>query len=141
MNIELSTQTKGEIAECQIICALLKKGCDVFRSCSENCRTDLVFSFDNKLYKVQVKYSRYFPDRGIIIVPTRSIKNTNSVIKTYKGQVDYFGAYCPELNKCYLIPEEDIPPSGFSINIRIDPTKNKQNNKPNKIHWAEEYEL
>jgi len=138
MEQELSTQTKGDIAELRVICALMSKGCKVFKSCSENCRYDLVFELENVFYKVQVKYVRYFQDKGVIIVPTKSVKSTTAEVRTYKGEVDYFGVYCPELDKCYLIPEENIPPSGRAIYLRIDFSKNNQVSKTN---WAKNYEL
>lgn len=138
MEHELSTQTKGDIAELRVICALMSKGCKVFKSCSENCRYDLVFELENVFYKVQVKNAKYHPDKGIINVHTRSTKSTTAEVKTYKGEIDYFGVYCPQLDKCYLIPEEDIPPGGANIFLRVDPPKNNQISKAN---WAKNYEF
>ncbi len=135
---ELSSQVKGDIAEFRIICALMTKGCKVFKSCTENCRYDLVFEFENKFYKVQVKSAKYNSDKGIIVVGTKSVKCTTGECKSYKGEVDYFGVYCPELDKCYLIPETNLPPSGLAIHLRVDPVKNSQ---IVKINWAKDYEL
>lgn len=139
MEHELSTQTKGDIAELRVICALMSKGCKVFKSCSENCRYDLVFIHEDKFYKVQVKSSKYHPEQGIIKVHTRSTKSTTAEVRTYKGEVDYFGVYCPQLDKCYLIPENDVPPSGRAIQIRIDPSK--CNHEIHNINWAKDYEI
>lgn len=133
---KLSTQIKGNIAEFQVICALMNKGCNVFKSCSEDCRCDLIFEHIDNLYKVQVKSSNYDPKKGIIKVLTHSVQK--ATIRTYKGEVDYFGVYCPQLDKCYLIPEEDVFPSGIGITIRIDPPRN---NQTSRAHWAKDYEI
>jgi hypothetical protein len=138
MKKELSTQTKGDIAELKVICALMNKSCNVFKSCLANCRYDLIFESENKFYKVQVKSAKYHPDRGTINVQTRSTNPRTNEIRTYKGQIDYFGIYCPQLDKCYLIPEEDVPNGGTNILIRINPPKN---NQTLKVNWAKDYEI
>lgn len=144
MNNDLSTQTKGTIAELRIICTLLNKGCNVFRTCSENCRYDLIFEYDNILYKVQVKSAKYDHDRGIINIRTTS--NRRNIIdnylinesRSYKGEIDYLGIYCSELDKCYLISEDCIPETISRISLRVDPTKN---NQALNLKWARDYEI
>jgi hypothetical protein len=140
----LSPQTKGYVAELKVICALINKGCKVFKSCCEDCRYDLVFEFNNILYKVQVKLARYDSKKGRIEIFARSMKTNISdsgpiyFPRSYKGEIDHFGIYCPELDKCYLIPEEELPVKGTSISLRIDPVKN---NQKLKIRYAKDYEL
>ena len=56
--------------------------------------------------------------------------------KHYRGQVEYFGVYCPELDKAYLIPVEIVGTSQGVL--RIDPSKN---NQTKLIHWCKEYEI
>lgn len=135
---ELTSQAKGDIAELRVICALITKGCNVFKSYSVNCRYDLIFELDDKFYKVQVKSAKYHEDTGNIHVHTRSANIITGEVRTYKGEVDYFGVYCPQLDKCYLIPEEDVSPSGKAIRLRVDPPKN---NQTSKAHWAKDYEI
>jgi hypothetical protein len=54
----------------------------------------------------------------------------------YRGEVDFFGVYCPETDRVNLVPVEAVGKwEGF---LRIDATKNKQSKR---IRWAAEYEL
>jgi hypothetical protein len=55
----------------------------------------------------------------------------------YWGLADYFGVYCAELEKVYLVPVRKFPDKG-EIRLRINQTKN---NQKIGIHWAMEYEL
>lgn len=56
--------------------------------------------------------------------------------QSYKGQVDYFGVYCFELDKCYLVPIDDV---GLTqCNLRVLPSKNNQSKR---IKWAKDYEI
>lgn len=55
----------------------------------------------------------------------------------YWGLAEYFGVYCAELEKVYLVPVQEFPDKG-EIHLRINPTKN---NQKKRIHWAKEYEL
>jgi hypothetical protein len=54
----------------------------------------------------------------------------------YRGQVDYFAAYCEAINKVYLVPVDD---AGLTqVRLRLMPTKNKQEKN---VRWAADYEL
>jgi hypothetical protein len=55
----------------------------------------------------------------------------------YRGQVDYFGVWCPARPEfVYLVPVEDVSQSvGF---LRLEPVRNGQ---VKGIRWASEYEV
>jgi hypothetical protein len=60
----------------------------------------------------------------------------HSARQSYTGQIEYFGVYCFDNDKCYLIPVDDIGKTGGFL--RIDETKN---NQKKNIHWAKDYEM
>lgn len=53
----------------------------------------------------------------------------------YRGEVDFFGVFCPELNKTYLVPVEAVPVG--KPQLRVDPPKVMSS----KFNWAEQYEI
>jgi hypothetical protein len=56
--------------------------------------------------------------------------------RNYRGQVDYFAVYVPQIQKYYLVPV-DVVGTKEGV-LRLEPTKNKQEKH---IRWAKEYEL
>jgi hypothetical protein len=68
-------------------------------------------------------------------VDSRSEKG-RCIRKGYAGEADLFGVYCRELQKCYLVPVEDVPTTACCL--RIDPPRNGQRNG---IRWADGYEI
>jgi len=56
--------------------------------------------------------------------------------RSYVGEVDVFIVYCPDLDRIYAIPVDDVPLSEGSL--RVEPTANGQKKG---IRWAADYEL
>lgn len=56
--------------------------------------------------------------------------------RDYRGQVDYFAVYCPETDKVYLVPVEDVGTNEGSL--RVEPTLNEQQKG---VRWAVDYEI
>jgi hypothetical protein len=84
---------------------------------------------------VQCKTARL--DRGCVIFRTHSLDRQTGVRRGYKGEVDYFGVWCPARpDATYLVPVEEVPEIyGW---LRVDPAKNGQ---AAKIKWASQYEV
>jgi hypothetical protein len=57
-------------------------------------------------------------------------------IRGYGGEVDLFIVYCPDTDRVYVIPAEDVPARGMWL--RIDPPRNNQRKR---VRWACDYEL
>ena len=55
----------------------------------------------------------------------------------YEGVIDYYGVYCPDNGKVYLIPIAVVNTSS-AFYLRIDPPKN---NQQKRIRWAKDYEV
>ena len=93
-------------------------------------RVDLVVDGANGLEKVQVKTSLL---RGGSIV-FRTCSNTANTPLDYRGDVDAFGVFSPELCLVYLVPINEVAlRRGY---LRVDPPRNGQGLG---IRWAVDY--
>jgi PD-(D/E)XK endonuclease len=53
------------------------------------------------------------------------------------SEIDAVAAYSPHLNRCFLLPVDEIA-GRRAIHLRLDPTKN---NQAERIKWAHDYEF
>ena len=83
-------------------------------------RVDLVVNGDGGLHRVQCKTASVRRDALVF----RTCSNTGSVLKDYRGEVDLFGVYSPELNAVYLLPVADTPTR--ICYLRLAPARNGQ---------------
>src|SRR5262249_33120156 len=131
----------GEVSLAQGIAALARMGKPPLLPLGDTRRYDFVVEDeDGRFLRVQCKTGRIV--RGAIGFPTSSMHAPSrtglekTTRRSYRGQVDLFGVYCPENGKVYLVPGEDVRESlGF---LRVDPPKN---NQQTHIRWATDYEL
>lgn len=126
----------GHRTEAAILAELIKQGYRVLLPFGVNQRYDLVLDCGDRLLKAQCKTGRL---RGGAIefraVSTQSNMNRTR-IRGYAGQVDLFIVHCPETEKTYVIPAEDVP--GARMYLRVEPPRNQQ---AKRVRWAKEYEL
>lgn len=132
----METHRKGDLTEAIVIAELTKRHVPVSIPFGDNERYDIVVETPTgELLRTQVK-TGWFSD-GTIRVKGHS-QHTNSTGNTYKlydsADVDYFLAYCYELETMYWIREDGF---GSSIHLRVEEPKQL---KPN-INWAEDYEF
>lgn len=130
-----SPKEVGDIAVAKVLGSLLQKGYAVLLPFGDSQRYDLVLDRGGVLSKVQCKSGRL--RNGCIRFGTSSTMWYGGFRrKNYRGQVDFFGIYCPELEKAYLIPVDSI---GLTQGVlRINPTKNKQSKN---VRFATEFEI
>lgn len=103
----------------------------------DNHRFDMAFlGVDDVLHRVQVKNGRL--RNGVVIFSTVSstLHHRGGKRTGYTGQIEFFGVYCAEVEKCYLVPVELFGESAGSL--RVD---SPQNNQVKRIIWAKDYEL
>lgn len=102
----MNTKTKGQITEATIALSLLKAGKTVLTPYGENQRYDIVIEEDGQFKTIQCKTGR---------LKGSSVKfNLYSVVRSkvtkkyekvkYGSSVDYYGVFCPQNNKVYLVP-------------------------------------
>jgi PD-(D/E)XK endonuclease len=54
--------------------------------------------------------------------------------RSYQGDVDFFGVYCPGTEEVYLVPIGDVPERAASL--RVEPPRNGQTRN---VRWAKDY--
>ena len=118
----------GERAEA----ALIQSGKTVYLPFGASQRADLIFEDDRGLHRVQVK-NGVLGDR---VVSFATCSNTKNIPKDYRGQIDYFGVYCHDLQAAFLVPVSEVPLRAGRL--RIGATRNAQQRN---IRWAEQFRL
>jgi PD-(D/E)XK nuclease superfamily protein len=98
-------------------------------------RYDLVVDDGKNFLRIQCKTGRL--RSGCVIFNAHSTHwARGQADRGYKGQADFFGVYCPELTKVYLVPVDDVPETYGSL--RVEPVRNGQKLG---VRWAAQYEL
>lgn len=112
-NETLSTDRKGEIAECAIMLRLCLHGLSPFKNIFDNDKADLVVrSFNGGLVKIQVKWA-YTPHYGKPMIAVT--KNYN---KTYDdGDIDFLVGYYLYSDIAYVFPWDLI--REYKRNIKL----------------------
>jgi len=133
----------GERSQAIILARLSEVGYAVLVPFGENHRYDLVIEdADGNFYRIQCKTGCI--SQGCIDFNTssnyyhhpRKGEKTDYRRKDYRGQIDYFAVYSPDIRKVYLVPIEHVPVT--EGRLRLEPTKNGQEKN---IRWAKDYEL
>jgi hypothetical protein len=121
----------GARAELAVASALWKAGMEVYLPFfSAHSRVDLVATSSSELLRVQCKTSRMI-DGVVYFRPCSHTRNEHS---DYRGQVDAFGVYSPQLDLVYLVPVAETPLQG--CHLRLEPTRNNQSAN---VRWAADY--
>ena len=133
-----STSLSGEVCRTQLIAALTLQGKTVLLPLGDFQRYDFVIDDAGRFLRVQCKMARL--TKGAVHFHPCSIDSRSRpgrcVRKGYAGQVDLFGVYCREVQKCYLVPVGVAPATGCYL--RIMPARNGQQRG---IRWAADYEI
>jgi hypothetical protein len=131
----------GDQATAMVLAHLLRVHRNVLIPFGENSRYDLVIEEETRFVRVQCKAGRV--RNGVIRFNTCSTtyhhpgnQGTKAYHHHYRGAADLFGVYCPETDRVYLVPVDDVPTREGML--RIEPTLN---NQAKKVRWAHEYEL
>jgi hypothetical protein len=136
--MEWSPNQMGAAAEAAVAWEATKLGIPVLRPMFIDCRYDLVFELGTGLLRVQCKSA---PRQGNIVdvraISSRRVADGYRRSTYTSDEVDAVAAYCPDLDRCYLVPIDDFPPSGC-IYLRLAPAKN---NQLKRLNSAAEYEL
>ena len=132
------TNTVGDISEAVISTRFLQLGYVVLTPYGGGQRYDLIIEdSEGQLWRVQCKTARINENNTVLTFNTsiRNVTGKNRQSRHYRGQCDYFAAYCEGLNKIYLIPVDQV---GTTVaRLRLAPPKASQND----VLWAGDYEL
>jgi hypothetical protein len=126
----------GHRTEGAILSELVRRGYCVLVPFGVNQRYDLVLDCDGRLLKAQCKSGRLRD--GVVQFSSQSIQSNTRGSKTrsYAGQVDLFIVYCPDNQRVYVIPADEVPKCG--MHLRVEPPRNRQSKR---VRWAKDYEL
>lgn len=132
-----SPKVKGEAAQLAILARLALRGHTVLLPYGDALRYDLALDQDGRLARIQCKLGRL--KDGAIVFRLYSVHGRSSTERRqYTGDIEFFGVYCPETDKCYLVPMEDIKGMKYNCALRVDKPRNAQ---VKNIRWAKTYEL
>lgn len=129
---------KGNVAELAIAKEAARLGLSVLKPLTEHERFDLVLGIGSRLLRVQCKWAKRRGD-VIAINLASSRRGPNGYIRRNYSAVDAdaIGAYCEELDSCFLIPIERV--SGqWAVQLRLAPARNGQRAA---LHFADDYRL
>jgi hypothetical protein len=134
------TSKAGQISVAEVIRALVKLGKYVLLPFGDYKRYDLVIEEDDgRFRRVQCKTGRVI--KGAISFYPCSVDSRSEpgrcIRKTYGGQIDLFGVYCPDNGKVYLVPIDHVGDQ-LQCLLRIEPTRN---NQQKRVRWARDYEV
>jgi hypothetical protein len=129
------TKRIGDISEAHVITAFTKLGYRVLVPLGENQRYDLVVDDGKKLLRVQVKTGRV-RDGVIKYSCSSSHAHRGSATRPYFGEIDFLAVYCPQTDKVYILPEQEL--TATAAHLRVLPTRN---NMKKTIRWASDFEL
>jgi hypothetical protein len=132
----------GAISSAQVAAALVEAGKFLWTCYVREARSDfLMEDQEGRIFRVQCKTGHLF--RGAVQFQTYSLRAARRgtewrrVRRDYQGQIDFFGVYCPDNRKVYLVPIEDVPTTRM-CHLRLTPPKNNQRRG---IRWARDYEV
>lgn len=129
---------KGNVAELAIAKEAASLGLSVLAPLTEHERYDLVIGIAGRLLRVQCKWANC---KGEVVAAhlARNRRGPEGFIRrNYSAdEIDAFGLYCGDLDRCFLIPIERIA-GQWAIQLRLAPARNGQRAA---LHFADEYDL
>lgn len=126
----------GHRTEAAILSALVRRGYRVLLPFGVNQRYDLVLESEGRFLRAQCKSGR-LREGAIQFRALSTQSNTRRTrSRNYVGEVDLFIVYCPDIQRVYVVPAEEVPNTGMYL--RVDPPRNRQ---AKRVRWAKDYEL
>jgi prevent-host-death family protein len=131
----------GSVAEAGFVFHAVKAGLPVLAPVAEHGAYDAVLDVEGRLIRVQVKCGTLVDGGSVIVARLRRSRHSPTagyVIRAYGlDEIDAFAIYCAELDRCYLVPIDDVAGQG-SLHLRIDPPANSQRAS---LRFAADYEF
>jgi len=130
----MNSKSVGERSEGLVLAKMISLGFAVSIPFGNNQRYDAIVDDGAKLLKAQVKTGRV--RNGTVVFDTCSTNGFTGKHQNYRGQVDIFLVYCPDNDRYYKIPVEDV---GIKLgSLRFDELKTSRSKG---IKWAKDYEI
>ncbi|KTG24300.1 group I intron-associated PD-(D/E)XK endonuclease [Haloferax profundi] len=131
------THLRGQAAEAIVKAAFLRRGIPVLVPEYDNEPYDIVIELGSGFHRLQVK-TGYDSNDGTITFETVSTRSRSNGYERsdYRGKIDFFAVYSPELEQTYLIHVNEA--ASGKMQLRYEPPANNQRIG---INWHEEYRL
>lgn len=117
------TKSKGDLGQAIVMADVLKRGYKVAMPLGEDWRYDLIVTKNNKLLRIQCKYTE--SSNGVIKVRCETHDGRN-YYKYKQSDLDYIAVYDKLTEKCYYIPSSYLGNGRATISLRFSKTKNGQ---------------
>lgn len=129
---------KGNVAELAIAKEAASLGLSVLAPLTEHERFDLALGIGGRLLRVQCKWASKKGDVVRVCLASSRRVMEGYVRRSYSAdEIDAVGAYCAEIDSCFLIPI-DLIDGHWAIQLRLAPARNGQRAA---LHFADEYRL
>jgi hypothetical protein len=125
---------RGTRSEGAVLAALLKLGKKVLVPYGGTSSYDLVVDEGGRFLRIQVKTG--WLCNGVVTFNVCT-QPRGRLRRSYRGMIDLFAVYSPELDAVYVVPIESVS-TGNSVRLRLEPTRNGQEKG---VTWAEPYLL
>lgn len=125
----------GELSEAAVVHHLIRAGYDLAKPLGDNARYDLIIDDGDRFLRVQIKTGRLV--EGVIRFEASSSQaHRGRGRQSYRGQIELFAVYSPDLDKTYLVPVDECGAIGGTL--RLEPPRNSQRAG---VRWAAQYEV
>ena len=117
---------------------LIRRGYRIAIPYGEDSNFDLILCRDDRLERVQCKYTR---SNGIVItVRTRSHSLTNGRVRATKrytaAMIEWLAVYDATTERCYYVPATELGEGMTMMHLRLVPTRN---NQLRRVRFASSY--
>jgi hypothetical protein len=130
-----NTKAIGDQSELEVAVRLARAGYIVSKPLGDSHRYDLIIDDGVTLSRVQVKTGKLVA--GSVAFHCYSTHaHRGGTMRSYRGEIEYLGVFCPQTGDAYLVPESDLVDS--TMHLRVAPTVNRQDRH---IRWASRYKL
>ena len=134
----MNPSQKGAVAELAVAFEATRLGIPVYRPVAEGGRADMILDVAGRLLRVQCKWANRERDVINVRLRTSRLSNGGYVTTTYRAsEVDAVAAYCPDVERCYLLPITLVD-GRTGIHLRL---ARARNNQELGVTYAETYEL
>src|SRR5438128_4981865 len=118
-----SLKQKGDLAEMMVAADLIRRGYRIAIPFGEDCDFDLIVCRDERLERVQVKYTE--SDGEVVAVQCASASLTRGRVKTRKrytsATIDWLAVYDRTTDRCYYVPSAELGDGMRTISLRLTP--------------------
>lgn len=128
------TTEKGDYGVAMVIADVKKRGYKIALPMGEDWPFDLIVQRDNKLERIQCKYT----ESDGAVIKAKCGSTSGYVNYKYTAEhIDWIAVYDKTTDKCYYIDAHELGEGKNHMFLRLTPTKSGRV----KVTWAKDYEL